>query len=164
MVAPINSLKHYVHLTNTLIASGVLLTNAIVHAVIAPATTNPQDVKQGAVVKAVYFERWLLGDSATGNTATFTVIVEKVPGNGTPMTFAQSLNLGGYPNKKNILYTTQGIVSDTADGSNPVPVIRGWIKIPKGKQRMGLDDIINIHVSAVGALRACGIATYKEYL
>ncbi len=80
------------------------------------------------------------------------------------MTLAQSQNLGAYPNKKNILYTTQGILADANDGGPTIPLIRGWIKIPKGKQRMGLDDRIVVNITAVGALRLCGISTFKEYI
>ncbi len=163
MVAPITSIKHYVHQTNLTIASGAINNHNVVNAVIAPATTLAGDVVQGAIVKAIYIERWIVGDQAAAASGTFLLAIDKVPAGATAMTFAQSANLGGYPNKKNILYTTQGIVSDIRDGSNPVPIIRGWIKIPKGKQRMGLGDRIVVNFSAINAIRICGVSTYKEY-
>ncbi len=163
MLAPIQSIKHYVHRSITAIASGVLLSNLVTESVVAPATANAFSVMQGSVVKAVHLEMWISGDEATDTNSQFVLIVEKVPGNGTPMTAAQSLNLGSYPNKKNILFTSQGNLAASIDGAQAVPVIRDWVLIPKGKQRQGLDDQIVVHISAVGALKVCGLFTYKEY-
>ncbi len=163
MVAPINSIKHFVSRTNTAIATGVTQTLNVVDAVVAPATSNAFDVIQGAVIKAVFIELWLIGDGATDTTVQFTVTVEKRVANSAAITTSQQANLGGYPNKKNILYTTQGLLGPTIDGQSSVPVIRGWQKIPKGKQRFGLDDKLAINITAIGALRACGIFIYKEY-
>ncbi len=163
MLAPINTVKHYVHKAVSVTASGALSTTNLVRAVVAPATANAANVKEGSIVKAVYIEMWINADTATGDDAQFVLIVERKPGNQTDMTAAQSTNLGAYPNKKNILYTTQGVLAAGIDGAQSVPVIRNWVLIPKGKQRFGLDDSLQVHVSAVGALKTCGIATFKEY-
>ncbi len=163
MLAPIHSIKHYVHQTNDFVSSGSILSQDVVHAVVAPATGNAEDVTEGAIVKAVYLERWILNSGATDTFCTFTLMVEKMPGNGTPITAAQMLNLGAYPNKKNILYTTQGALASAVDGAQGVPVIRNWVLIPKGKQRMGLDDEIVVTIHALGSVQICGITTYKEY-
>ncbi len=135
----------------------------LVNAVIAPATSANSDVIQGAVVKAVYIEFWLGGDEASGTESQFVVTVEKKRVGETDPTAANLNNLGSYPNKKNILYTTQGIVPAMLDGGMTIPVMRGWVKIPKGKQRFGLDDEFVFSITAVGSLRLCGFATYKEY-
>jgi len=130
---------------------------------VAPATANAFNVEEGSIVKAVHLEYWISSNESAGGTSQFVFIVEKEPGNGTAMTVAQSLNLGSYPNKKNVLFTSQGQFTSHNDGAQSVPVLRNWLLIPKGKQRMGLDDSIRVHFSAVGALRICGLATYKEY-
>ncbi len=161
MLAPINSVKHYVHHPEALIAVGGILNQNAVEAAQAPAVANPWTVKEGSIVKAIYIERWLIGDSA-GAVSQFNLTVEKKRSGEPDMTFAQSANLGAYPNKKNILYTTQGIVPSIVGGPT-VPVIRQYILIPKGKQRMGLNDEIMVNISAVAALRQCGIETFKEY-
>ncbi len=163
MVAPINSVKHYVHQPILSIASGVLASIDVVRSVVAPATSTASQVKEGSNVKAVHLEMWINNQQSTGDDASFTLIVEKAPGNTVDMTVTQSLNLGSYPNKKNVLYVSQGVLAAAVDGAQSVPVIRDWALIPKGKQRMGLDDAIRLHVSAVGALKICGIFTYKEY-
>ncbi len=163
MVAIINSIKHYVVRTNSVVATGAIQSNILVDAVVAPATAATFEVIQGAVIKAVFIELWLFGNENAGTTTQFVATVEKLIGGAAAMTNAQALNLGSYPNKKNILYTTQGVVGSFKDGQSSVPVIRGWIKIPKGKQRFGLADQLRLNVAAVGALRNCGIFIYKEY-
>ncbi len=162
MLSPIVSVKHYVHHTNAAIASGAIGRFVIAHSVVAPATGNAFDVQEGSVIKAVFIEFWLLSEGAAGSTTQFAVTVEKQPGNTVDMTAAQILNLGAYPNKKNIFYVTQGVMS--GEDTNSVPILRQWFKIPKGKQRMGLDDQIVVNFGPIGqSTRRCGITTYKEY-
>jgi len=80
-------------------------------------------------------------------------------------TFAEMQALGTFTLKKNILFTHQGLSPNDGVG-NPVVVMRGWYKIPKSKQRMGLSDRIVLSIAnlGTGALDYCGFATYKEYL
>ncbi len=164
MLSPINSNKHYVGRTLVGVSSGANQNFVVSDAVVAPATTNAFDVRQGAVIKAVWIELWLLGNAATTVNSSFDVTLEKVPSNGIAMTFAQSQNLGAYTNKKNILYTTQGVVGSAKDGNQALPLLRQWFKIPKGKQRQGLGDRIILNISAlVNDLTICGMAIYKEY-
>ncbi len=165
MLAPINTVKHYVHRTNVSIASGAVNANTLVDAVVAPATANAFEVKEGAVVKAVHLEYWVIGSGTTGNTSQFMGILEKVPVNSASVTSAQILNLGAYPNKKNILYSTQGVIGQAVDGQAGVPIIRDWALIPKGKQRFGQTDRLVWTVGAIGAsVNLCGLTTFKEYI
>ncbi len=165
MVAPINSVKHYVHQTNTQISSGAASSLAVVDAVVAPATASAASVREGAVVKAVYIERWLWGSGSTGVDCQFALIVYKAPVGTDVITAAELLNLGAWENKKNILYSTQGVLGSGIDGSQAVPVIRGWVLIPKGKQRFGLGDRLVVSMEPVGsAMQICGISTFKEYI
>ncbi len=164
MLAPINSNKHYVHRTNIALASGAALNVDVVDAVVAPAAANPFEVEEGSIVKAIHFEYWLSNIGGTGTNTQFAAIIEKVVAGQAPVTFAQMAQLGAYPNKKNILWSSQGVLGTQVDGSNSVPIVRGWILIPKGKQRMGLGDEIVFTLSAIGtAINICGISTYKEY-
>ncbi len=164
MLAPINSIKHYVQTANTLISTGTKLSVKVANAVVAPATTNAFDVKQGAVLKAVFLEYWVGGNGSSGNETQFVLTVEKKRDAEADMTNAQALNLGSYPNKKNILFTTQGIIPAMLDGGMTVPLVRQFFLIPKGKQRFGLQDELMVTIAAVGALQVCGFATYKEYV
>jgi len=164
MLSPIMSVKHYVHQTLQTVASGAVANIVIADSVIAPATALAFQVSEGSILKAVFVELWIVGIGATDGLLTFNMTVEKSPSNLTNMTFGESVNLGGYSNKKNILYTTQGNMSSIVDGAQPIPLYRAWIKIPKGKQRMGKGDRIVLNINSVGQPASiCGIFIYKEY-
>ncbi len=164
MVAPINSIKHYVGLPLATITAGNVQNNELVDAQVAPASAAAEDVHEGSLVKAVFIEMWIVNDGASGLETQFTVALEKKPSDGPDMTFTNSQNLGAYPNKKNILYVTQGVLAPFLNGQSSVPIIRNWVLIPKGKQRFGLGDQLVLNMSAVGQdIRRCGISTYKEY-
>ncbi len=165
MVAPINSVKHYVARPNASVASGSAIANVIVDGALAPATTNTFDVKQGAVVKAVHLEYWLWGGGATGEDTQFVFVVEKAPSGRASIGAAEMLNMQAYENKKNIFYQSQGVIGAGVDGSQAIPVIRDWLLVPKGKQRFGLGDRLVVSMTTVGtAMQICGQATYKEYV
>ncbi len=163
MVAPINSIKHYVQFTNATLAGGAATGRQIANAVVAPATGTSSEVNEGSIIKAVFIEIWMLSDAVTGDESTFTFILEKRPSNAPALTFTNSQNLNAYPNKKNILYVTQGIIGAAIDGQGSVPIVRQFFLIPKGKQRMGVGDDIVITMAAVGDMSLCGFSTYKEY-
>ncbi len=162
MKAIINSVKHIVQTSLTTIQEQTALTTGIVNVVDAQPTTSVEIVV-GAVVKAVYLEYWLLGESAQPCTATW--IVEKVQNNAGAATQTEMQALHDYKNKRNILKSGQGVIGDS--NSNPIPVIREWIKIPKGKQRFALGDSLKFMVSITGQAdnggQICGFSIYKEY-
>ncbi len=158
----INSVKHIVQRSLTTITAQDKLNVLIARSVTSEPSAN-NDVVVGAVVKAIFLEYWLLGSSAQPVTTTWTV--EKLPNDSAVMTFVQGQDLHSYANKKNIIRTGQGLVGDS--NTNPIPVIREWIKIPKGMQRMAQGDKWYLNVNSVGEqnndLEICGIAIYKEY-
>ncbi len=103
---------------------------------------------------------WVQGAGAQPGATT--IIVEKLPGVGTNITAGEMAALDDYNNKKNIFYTTQGLVGDS--NTNPAPLIRQWIKIPKGKQRFGLGDRLQFTIlGLVDDIEFCGLAIYKAY-
>ncbi len=163
MQAPINSVKHFVGQPKANLASGLAITLEIANVVAAPVNTNREDCSEGSMIKAIHFEYWVVTNSGIGTDTTFVMTIEKSPSNTINPAFSDMLNLGGYANKKNILYTTQGVVTSDSSG-NAVPIIRDWLKIPKGKQRMGQEDRIIVTFATVDtALTFCGMAIYKEY-
>ncbi len=164
MLAPINSVKHYVQRAITNVAVAGIVNEVVIDAVVATAVNLPNEVLEGAVIKAVFVEVWPTGIGAEASNSAFNITVEKVPAAAPLMTNAQSLNLMVYPNKKNILYTTQGVVNSEV-GINPVPLLRQWITIPKGKQRFGLGDRLVVNYSSISSISylICGIYVFKEY-
>ncbi len=152
--------KHYVQWTITPVSVGTTVIESIAQGVTAP--TGATHVKEGAIVSAVYVEIWVIGqsDSASGNVL---VSFYKKTGGDTSMTQAEHVALFDYDNKKNVFYHTQGITNDGV--ANAIPFIRQWFKIPKGKQRMGLNDHLQLAVSTQAeAVNYCGFALYKEQL
>ncbi len=155
----INSIKHYIHLPAAGVASGAALSFIIVTAVAkGAARTNVSDVEEGAIIKACYIELWVKADNPNFTVAAALV---KVPGSGAAPTIAELANLQSYHNKKNVFEFHQGLAPS---GGNVVPLFRGWYKVPKGKQRFGLDDELMVKFTFTGSAGdVCGFATYKEY-
>ncbi len=162
MVRPVvHSVKHYVQFPIDVIATGVKDGTVIVNSLERSAVNTANEVAEGSIIKAIYFEVWLQNQ---GNLGEFIMTISKDPESGTGPSFVEMASLFTFVNKKNIFYTTQGLTSN--DGvSGPVNVIRSWIKIPKSKQRFGLGDRINLSVANVSAndLNMCGFSTFKEY-
>lgn len=160
MRAPIHAQKHYVQHSLTTTLAGASTPFVIAHAVERGAATDADEVAEGSVIKAVYVEMW----ARTGDTAAGSVLMTlvKIPDDGT-FTFAEQTALNDWNNKKNVLYHTQGNSND-AD-STATPFLRGWFKIPKGKQRFGLGDKLHLNIAAQALDQiTCGFATYKEYI
>ncbi len=161
MRAPIHSDKHYFQISLSTATTGATNEEILVQAVEGSVAAAVNQVVEGAIVKAVYLEIWAIGTTAD---QFFTAIVVKLPGGALAPVTANMAALGTYTNKKNILYTTQGLASN--DGiAMPLPLFKGWIKIPKGKQRFGLGDELAFFIASRGSatITYCGFATYKEY-
>ncbi len=111
-----------------------------------------------------YVEFWL-GMASTSVTGSYTVCLYKDPGSAQTMSAANMAAIHDYPNKKNIFFTAQALLSP--DDGGIIPVLRGWYKIPKGKQRFGLGDKLRITVRNNNAtavdINFCGLAIFKEY-
>ncbi len=163
MRTPIHSKKHIVQISQATVAQAAALTTNLVQAAEAPSTT-PSGVGEGSLVKNCYVEFWVSQDSASV-VGSYTVVLMKRPGNSTAITTANMAALHDYPNKKNILFTAQGLLTPNDGGQ--VPVLRSWYKIPKGKQRFGLDDRLQIIIRNNNAtaidINLCGLAIFKEY-
>ncbi len=162
MQATINSTKHILNYPVFSVAAAGLTEIVEINSTSVQSVANANDVRSGSVIKAVYIEAWIHSGNDV-SAATFTITVEKRKGGQPTMTPAQSLNLMAYPNKANILYTTQGIIG-AGNTTNPVPILKQWVAIPKGKQRFAMEDelVVNYHSISVG-ISVCGVTIYKEY-
>ncbi len=159
----IQSRKHYVQLSQSSVAQAAILNTTICSSIEGTHTT-PIQISEGASVKAVWVEVWLTNDSASV-IGSFTAGLYKNPGAGHTMTAGEAAALHDYTNKKNILYATQALAPPTDGGL--MLLHKGWIKIPKGKQRMGLSDALQFFVRNNNAtaidVQICGIFVFKEY-
>ncbi len=154
----IKRVKHYFHTPVTSIASGVRQQINVIDTIAeGAARANAFDVFEGSTVESVWFEYWISGVTLD-KTATW-VILKRPAGVASP-TFAEMTNLGSYPNKKNILNAGQGLAPTNGNVMN---IYKGWLKIPKGKQRFGLGDKLQLVVAATGTIvNVCGLTTFKE--
>jgi len=157
LVKPIiQSEKHIIQFTNTEVLVGTVSTVNIVSAVQNPEGSQSKEIDVGTLVKAIYIEVWAFGTGA--QPPTYVFIVEKLPGVGQNITTSEISALHSYPNKKNIFYTSMGFLGDA--NTNPTPIIRQWILIPKGKQRMGLGDRFQWSIKSITEdLQFCGQCT-----
>ncbi len=163
MRAVIKSKKHVVQISQSTVAQAAAVSTNLVTAQEATAA-GPTGVEEGAIVKACYVEYWVSQDSASV-VGSYTVILNKDPGGNANISGADMAALHDWDNKKNILFTAQGLLTPNDGGQ--VPVLRGWYKIPKGKQRFGLGDELNVVIRNNNAtavdINFCGLAVYKEY-
>ncbi len=163
MRAPIHSKKHIFQISQSTVGQALVVQTNIVQAIEA-ASTQPQHVSEGALVKSCYIEFWVSQDSASV-VGSYTIIVVKDPGGNAIPSTTNMAALHDYSNKKNILFTAQGLLTPNDGGQ--VPVLRGWYKIPKGKQRFGLGDLLRITIRNNNAtsidINFCGVAIFKEY-
>ncbi len=161
MVRPvIHSTKHYVQTSIGTVTAGAITSVIVVDAVAVQNKNTVSEVEEGATVKAVYLELWIR--SAATAASSFTFVFCKLPSGTNTPAVADIAALGNWDNKKNVFYTTQGLTNDV--DSSAMVLYKGWIKIPKGKQRMGLGDRLSWHLEAVGqSINFCGFTTYKEY-
>ncbi len=152
--------KHYVQHPFFTVAASTLVQKSVVEGVQVLNKNQTHEVEEGSIVKAIFFEFWI---SNAGSGPSFgTCTIEKIPSQGNIQTFANSQNLGAYANKKNIFFSFEGLIPNST--ANPLPIIRSWMKVPRGKQRIGLGDKIVINFVADGdAKNICGFTTYKEY-
>ncbi len=156
--ALIHTEKHIVQVTLTTATAATVANVNIVSVAQNADTSLAQNVEVGTEVSAVFAEIWVLGSSQ--QPTTITGIVYKTPADADAVDNTEMATLHTYPNKKNIFYTTQGLVGDA--NSNPIPILRQWIKIPKGKSRMGLGDKLRFSIRGITEdTQFCGQFTFK---
>ncbi len=154
----VHTKKHYPQLSISSVAAGALGNFVLAEAVETPAANN--QVREGSSISAIYVELWEKAGSATNLSSVINAFY-KEPGSGVAFTVAQLAAVQDAENKKNILFFQQGLLPN--EDLIPIPIMRGWYKIPKSKQRMGLGDRWIVATSAVGFdVDRCGFATFKE--
>ncbi len=155
----IHTEKHVVQNSLFAIASGAIAALTFIVGKQSPTATTAAHVREGSTISAIYIEMWVSSDDAGSGTVIATL--ERRPSGLGAMSTTESASLDSYDNKKNVLHTFMGLVPNNVD--YPMAIIKGWFKIPKGKQRFGIEDslVLNIFGQSNG-VSACGFATYKE--
>ncbi len=155
----INTEKHIVQQSLAAIAAGAITSVLLIEAKANPSAATAVDVREGCVISAIYIEMWGTSDDTSAGSCVTTV--ERRPSGHATMSAAQSAALDGYDNKKNVLFTQQGLIGP--NNQYPMNLVKGWFKIPKGKQRFGIGDKLAINILAQSnGMSICGFAIYKE--
>ncbi len=124
------------------------------------SASNSTQVREGCTIKAIYVEFWVTGDDVVQGSGV--AMIEIVKSGGASATAAEMASLDTYENKNNVLEIHQGLFN-REDGV-AMPIFRGWITIPKGKQRFALGDRLVIGFLAQSdGVNLCGMEIYKEY-
>ena len=110
--SPIHSKKHYVQVTLSSVAAGAIA-NEVLADGIEGAATLPEHVEEGAVIKAIYIEFWVT--QATSSIGSITCAMYKLPGAASAAATADLAALHDWDNKKNILFTQQGLTPRTTN-------------------------------------------------
>ncbi len=155
----IHSEKHILQNSLATVLAGAVGVVTIAQAV-DDVTTGNEQVAVGSSIKAIFLEDWVkTNDTSAGS---FVYCLVKIISGGANPTAANMANLNDYPNKNNLFYVTQGLSNvGTADA---LAMHKGWVKIPKGKQRMSLGDTwVSVLFAQALDQNHCGCAIYKEY-
>ncbi len=162
MVRPmVHSTKHIVQKSIATIDSTPVVQNTILIDSVAVGNKNiPNEVEEGSDIKAIWCEFWIRSATTAGSSGN-TIIFKKSSDTTNP-SVTEMAQLHDWDNKKNILFTQQGLFNDV--DTVAIPIIRQWLKIPKGKQRFGLGDkLVMSNVAIAVDQHICGFSLFKEY-
>ncbi len=156
----VHSEKHYVQFSISTVTGGQADTLTLADAVSIDQKNAVSEVVEGNSIKAIFLELWARAGSTTPASGQM-VVYKQIADSSNPSTTDMAA-LGTWDNKRNIFYTTMGLFND--QDADAIALFKGWIKIPKGKQRMALGDSLKLTVfSPTIDLQICGFVTYKEY-
>ncbi len=136
----------------------LVLVNTVDSATLAAAA----DVERGCQVRAIYLEFWanprIASSDAVNNVFDAYLFINP----GTNLTPPVPGTVGTSNEKKYSLKTWKGLLSPKSTGGMPY-YFRGWIKIPKGYQRMGANDLIELINLSATDWNICVSCIYKWY-
>ncbi len=153
---PINSVKNIVDGTFLGVGAAAITTVGLVD-VVNTYAGGVTEVPIGAKVSSVYlFVQVISTGTGTANADFYIIarpaaVVNPVPG-----------TTGGNIARRFILHEEKGIPGNSGDGAAPL-TFRGVIKIPRGRQRMGEGDVVQLVIRSADGYNACVKCIYKFY-
>ncbi len=154
---PINSVKNIVDSTLIGVAAG-LGSSVNVATTVNDYTGGVADVPIGCKISSVYLFLQILPATGTANVDWY---IWKGPLN-INATMPVPGATGGAIDRKYILHEEKGIPGNAADGAYPL-TFKGVIKIPRGRQRFGEGDRIQIKTVGADVHNVCLKCIYKFY-
>ncbi len=159
MFRPINRIKHVIDLQFATAAGGQQSQDLIL-AVDNPVIANTTEVVTGSKVNGIYL-KLEANATSSGALANAYMIIFKNPGGN--LTVPAPNAVGGNDNKKYVIHQEM-IMFQQQTGSNPRTLFNGVIRIPRGYQRFGPNDKLEMRVLAPGvATNWCFQCHYKEF-
>ncbi len=155
------SLKHIVDSSSTLTA-GTQLAIPIMDAVQTPVLTTPQQTQIGARVSSFYLNVQVVpNETDAGAIPNAYMIVFKNVGNN--LTTPDPASVGTSDIKRFVIHQEMVMMNNLA-GGNPRTLFQGVIKVPKGLQRQGNDDVMAVVIKSTAVnIALCVQCIYKEY-
>ncbi len=153
---PINSRKNIVDSVLLSVAAGTVSAVNLATAV-DDYTGAAATVPTGSTVKGIYLFVQIIPTTGTSNVDWY--MWKNTGGDLTPATPGAT---SGNSNRRHILHEEKGIPGNAADGAYPL-TFKGVIKIPRGRQRMGEGDILQLRLRGADVYNTCVKCIYKFY-
>ncbi len=118
------------------------VTTIIARAVDNPTTAVDRDVSRGSVIKSIWLSLDMCGLAASGALQVCDVYLMKNPGSNLTPPLVRTT---GTSNEKKFIIKAWNYMTMRNQDGNPPYHWEGWIKIPKRYQRMGTDDLWQLH-------------------
>ncbi len=159
---PVNSWKHVVD-TSFSMAANTQIDTQVCDAVATPSLTITRQTTVGAKVSSIYLRVEAAVDiRIAGAIPNFYLIVFKNP--GTNLTVPSAASVGTSDVKKYVIHQEMVMLDNSSDAPTPRTIFNGPLKIPRGYQRQGNDDSLQIGVFCPSlSSKVCIQCIYKEY-
>ncbi len=158
---PVNRIKHVVDVQGALPLNTVVTTD-LIDTTDTPTLAAVDSVETGSKVYGVYLKVEVVRTQATSGVLTNAYMaVFKNPGGS--VTVAAPNIIGGDKDKKYVIHQEM-IMTEQQGNSNPRILFNGVIVIPRGYQRNGPEDKLQVHLlSPGGTMNFCLQCHYKEF-
>ncbi len=159
---PINSLKHVVDTSFTM-AANTQVDTQVMDAVPQPTITTPRQTTIASKISSMYLRVEAAVDiRIAGAIPNFYMIVFKNP--GTNFTVPNAASVGTSDIKRFVIHQEMVMLDNSTDAPNPRTIFNGVIKIPRGFQRQGNDDSLQVGVLCPSLTsKVCIQCIFKEY-
>ena len=156
---PVNRIKHVFDVQNALVA-GTQVNTTIAASTDTPTLADTDGVETGSKIGSFFIVVEAVATSSAALPNCYFILFKNVGGNlGTP----PANTVGANDNKRYVIHQEM-VMFQEQTGSNPRTIFKGVIKIPRGYQRNGPNDLWQIGLLAPGvSVNFCIQVHYKEF-
>ncbi len=147
----------------TALAAGVKNNVTIAEAQDSATLAVTQDVERGCAIRAVWVEFWITSTALVSEGVTTGVDLYFWKNSGSNLTSPIPGTEGSSNEKKYIFKVWKGLIGSRKEGYPPYSW-KGWIRVPRGHQRMAANDLLQITLQSTGVNALfCHKFVYKWY-